>query len=246
MLHLKSQHIKFLAEKIPLIVLILWNNLKSKSFSLFGGGWDISTLFYQLALRLGLWWWCIFPPSKPDVILWEGERGGGAKYWKKGSVAYMFCIPGKRDMFPEFPEVCKLQCITSYLTLFIICDIRVWRFQQVFPRITIKRCAKCISHLLAHCFWRAGKSWSIFFHLALKEEAIVPIMQSAGAGKKIPALDSLNSVFHIARESKYGILFVMSLFWKDSWVKSHEHYLPAPCSCAVLPYSCSGPYRKGI
>lgn len=177
-----------------------------------------------------------------------GIEANGISFWEVQKRKHL-CLSlyiEKRDMFPEFPEVCKLQCITSYLTLFIICDIRVWRFQQVFPRITIKRCAKCISHLLAHCFWRAGKSWSIFFHLALKEEAIVPIMQSAGAGKKIPALDSLNSVFHIARESKYGILFVMSLFWKDSWVKSHEHYLPAPCSCAVLPYSCSGPYRKGI
>lgn len=59
------------------------------------------------------------------------------------------------------------------------------------------------------------ESWQkpiYFFHLALKEEAIVPVMQSSGARKKIPALVSLNSVFYIAKESKYGIFFVISLF----------------------------------
>lgn len=63
-------------------------------------------------------------------------------------------------------------------------------------------------------FTAAGKllleSWQklfCVFHLVIKEEVSVPIMQSSGAGKKIPALESLDSAFYIARKSKYGTFF---------------------------------------
>lgn len=45
------------------------------------------------------------------------------------------------------------------------------------------------------------------FHLVIKEEVSVPLMQSSGSGKKIPALESLDSAFYIVSKSKYGIFF---------------------------------------
>lgn len=78
MLNLKSQQIRFLAEKIPVKFLLLNNILKKSPYLE-----KIETyllLFFHINLPLA-WASSVrhFTPSKPDVILSEGEGGGGAK-----------------------------------------------------------------------------------------------------------------------------------------------------------------------
>lgn len=82
MLHLKSQHIRFLAEKIPVRFLSLNNNNKKNLLIWRRLKYSYSLLFLS-TINLPLAWASSvrhsFTPSKPDVILSEGDRGGGAK-----------------------------------------------------------------------------------------------------------------------------------------------------------------------
>lgn len=98
-LHLKSQHIKILRKFLAGSYWAIYFFF----FSLFGEDWDISAISFHIDLLLA--WGCgirhSFTLSIPDITVWEGERGGGAKSWKKGLVAYMFCIPGKINVYPN-------------------------------------------------------------------------------------------------------------------------------------------------